>query len=49
MAKRPGHGEIWLFAYGSLIWNPLLDFVRREIATLKPAKPRTRSSDSEAR
>ncbi|QXI45908.1 gamma-glutamylcyclotransferase [Pseudomonas anuradhapurensis] len=35
MAKRPGHGEIWLFAYGSLIWNPLLDFVRRELATLK--------------
>lgn len=29
MAKRPGHGEIWLFAYGSLIWNPLLDFGNR--------------------
>ncbi|MCY1303843.1 Glutathione-specific gamma-glutamylcyclotransferase [compost metagenome] len=35
MAKRPSEGELWLFAYGSLIWNPLLDFVRREVATLK--------------
>lgn len=34
LAKRPAQGEIWLFGYGSLIWNPLLDFVRRENATL---------------
>ncbi|WP_315810357.1 gamma-glutamylcyclotransferase [Pseudomonas sp. C9-3] len=34
LARRPEGGDIWLFAYGSLIWNPLLDFVRREAAIL---------------
>lgn len=27
-------GDLWLFAYGSLMWNPLLDFDRRAVATL---------------
>lgn len=29
-----GHDALWIFAYGSLLWNPLLDFDRRELATL---------------
>lgn len=27
LARRPGHGPVWLFAYGSLIWNPQFHFV----------------------
>ncbi|RQM50993.1 gamma-glutamylcyclotransferase [Paraburkholderia bannensis] len=27
---QPERGPVWLFAYGSLLWNPLLDFVRGE-------------------
>lgn len=34
MQTRPHGGDIWLFAYGSLIWNPLLDFADRRKATL---------------
>lgn len=36
LAARPGGdgGDIWVFAYGSLIWNPLLDFAERRPATL---------------
>ncbi|WP_420992173.1 gamma-glutamylcyclotransferase [Cupriavidus sp. 30B13] len=34
MRARPAGGEVWVFAYGSLMWNPLLNFDRREIATL---------------
>ena len=30
-----GAGDLWLFAYGSLIWNPDLDFAERRIATLR--------------
>jgi cation transport protein ChaC len=34
LAQRP-HGEpVWLFAYGSLIWNPLFKFEERQRATL---------------
>lgn len=40
LAARPRHdrhdsGDIWVFAYGSLIWNPLLDFAERRPATLQ--------------
>jgi cation transport protein ChaC len=37
LRARPSGGEdddVWVFAYGSLMWNPLLDFDRREVATL---------------
>jgi len=35
LADRPDDGEdVWIFAYGSLMWNPLLDFDRRSVATL---------------
>lgn len=29
--RRP---DIWLFAYGSLVWNPVLDFEERVVATV---------------
>ena len=33
LAQRPaGADGVWLFAYGSLIWNPALDFVERRVA-----------------
>ncbi len=33
MARRPDHGGgAWLFAYGSLIWNPALRFSARRLA-----------------
>jgi cation transport protein ChaC len=31
LAARPG-GDVWLFGYGSLIWNPAIQFVERRIA-----------------
>lgn len=35
LAARPSDvHEVWVFAYGSLMWNPLLDFDRRSVATL---------------
>jgi cation transport protein ChaC len=30
-----GPADLWLFAYGSLIWNPDLDFAERRLATLR--------------
>ncbi|MCY0852478.1 gamma-glutamylcyclotransferase [Cupriavidus sp. D39] len=35
MRARPPGEDIWVFAYGSLMWNPLLNFDRREVATLQ--------------
>lgn len=35
LAWRPAGGEIWVFAYGSLMWNPMLDFEQRVVATLE--------------
>lgn len=33
MAERPEHGDgIWLFAYGSLIWNPTIHITGRRVA-----------------
>ncbi|WP_321927712.1 gamma-glutamylcyclotransferase [Paraburkholderia guartelaensis] len=26
--------DVWIFAYGSLMWNPMIEFKRREVATL---------------
>lgn len=34
LAKRPDSGDVWIFAYGSLIWNPLIRFVERRIGTV---------------
>jgi glutathione-specific gamma-glutamylcyclotransferase len=32
LQQRPSQGEVWLFAYGSLIWNPLIHFVEKRVA-----------------
>lgn len=34
LAAFPGTGDPWIFAYGSLVWNPLLDYAERNLATL---------------
>lgn len=32
---RPdGAGDVWLFTYGSLMWNPMVDFVEKRVATI---------------
>lgn len=28
------NNDVWIFAYGSLMWNPMVDFDRRDVATL---------------
>jgi len=33
--RRPdGGGDVWIFAYGSLIWNPMIHFIDKRIATV---------------
>ncbi len=34
LAQRPDTGDVWLFAYGSLIWNPTVEVVGRERALI---------------
>ncbi|ARP81835.1 gamma-glutamylcyclotransferase [Bordetella genomosp. 8] len=34
MRIRPDGGDVWVFGYGSLIWNPLLDFQAQQAAAL---------------
>lgn len=34
LASFPGSGDPWIFAYGSLIWNPLLDHEEHHLVTL---------------
>lgn len=34
LAARPPGAALWLFAYGSLIWNPMLEFAERRPALL---------------
>jgi cation transport protein ChaC len=34
LALRPDDGPVWVFAYGSLMWNPLIHFDRQASATL---------------
>jgi cation transport protein ChaC len=33
-AGAPASGEVWIFAYGSLIWNPEFDFDTETLATV---------------
>jgi cation transport protein ChaC len=36
LRERPdGGGDVWLFAYGSLIWNPIVDFVDRRLVAVR--------------
>jgi glutathione-specific gamma-glutamylcyclotransferase len=35
LEQRPDHGDVWLFAYGSLIWNPLIHFLERRVGTAR--------------
>jgi glutathione-specific gamma-glutamylcyclotransferase len=36
LAERPdGGGDVWLFAYGSLIWNPTVEYSERRVATVR--------------
>jgi cation transport protein ChaC len=34
MLRRPEQGDLWVFAYGSLLWNPISEYDSRVIATL---------------
>jgi len=34
LAAQPADRDVWLFAYGSLIWNPAFHFVEHRIATV---------------
>lgn len=34
LADAPAEGLIWVFAYGSLIWNPAFDFDQSKLGTL---------------
>ena len=35
LADRPGSGEVWIFAYGSLIWAPEFDYVEERLGTVQ--------------
>ena len=35
LAGRPPSGEVWVFAYGSLIWKPACDIVERRVAVVR--------------
>jgi cation transport protein ChaC len=35
LAARPSRGDLWLFAYGSLIWNPLIFFEEKRVGTVR--------------
>lgn len=34
LAQNSSTDELWIFAYGSLIWNPLFDYLERRVVTL---------------
>ena len=34
MSRRPDQRELWVFAYGSLMWNPISEYDKRIVATL---------------
>jgi cation transport protein ChaC len=35
MACAPDHGEVWVFGYGSLMWNPCFSYVERHTGTVR--------------
>ncbi len=35
LRQRPQGGDVWLFAYGSLIWNPLIHFIEKRVGTAR--------------
>lgn len=35
LAGAPAGGDIWIFAYGSLIWNPGFDFIEQRVGVLR--------------
>jgi len=35
LAARPANGEVWVFAYGSLIWKPACAIVEERVAVLR--------------
>ena len=34
-ARPDGEGDVWLFAYGSLIWNPVVRFTAKRVAIVR--------------
>lgn len=34
LATAPARGDVWLFAYGSLVWNPIVHFAERRVVTV---------------
>ncbi len=34
LARRTDRNGVWIFAYGSLIWNPLFDYVERRVGKI---------------
>lgn len=35
LAGQPESGPVWLFAYGSLMWNPAFDYAERRLGVLR--------------
>ena len=35
LAARPSAGDVWLFAYGSLIWNPAFHYVEKQTVLIR--------------
>jgi cation transport protein ChaC len=35
LAARPATGEVWVFGYGSLIWNPAFEFAEKRVALVR--------------
>jgi cation transport protein ChaC len=35
LSERPADGDVWVFGYGSLIWNPTFEFVEKRVALMQ--------------